>query len=134
FFPGSTIGNFTPPEAVEVLAGARRLLGEGSAFLVGIDLVKPEEILVAAYDDAQGVTAAFNRNLLLRINRELDGDFDVDAFAHRAVWNPLESRMEMHLESLVDQQAAAAGRNFSFRAGETIHTENSYKFSLEGFA
>jgi len=134
FFPGSTIGNFTPPEAVEVLAGARRLLGAGSTFLVGIDLVKPEPTLLAAYDDAQGVTAAFNLNLLTRINRELDGDLDVGAFAHRAVWNPLESRIEMHLESLRDQEATVAGRRFAFRRGETIHTENSYKFSVEGFA
>lgn len=131
FFPGSTIGNFTPQEARTFLMGARRLLGEGAAFLVGIDLIKDESTLVAAYDDAQGVTAAFNKNLLTRVNRELRADFDLDAFAHRAVWNAAESRMEMHLVSLKDQTAQAAGRTFRFAEGETIHTENSYKFTIE---
>ncbi|WP_312166274.1 ergothioneine biosynthesis protein EgtB [Phenylobacterium sp.] len=134
FFPGSTIGNFTPAEVERFLSGARRLLGEDAAFLVGIDLVKDEATLVAAYDDAQGVTAAFNLNLLTRINRELEGDFDLSGFQHRAVWNAAESRMEMHLVSVRDQVARAAGRSFRFAAGETIHTENSYKFTLEGFA
>ena len=134
FFPGSTIGNFTPAEARDFLAGARHLLGEGASFLVGIDLVKPEPVLVAAYDDALGVTAAFNKNLLGRINRELGGDFDLDGFVHRAVWNPKDSRIEMHLESVRDQGVSVAGQAFSFRAGETLHTENSYKFSIEGFA
>jgi dimethylhistidine N-methyltransferase len=134
FFPGSTIGNFTPQEAHEFLVGARRLLGEGAAFLVGIDLVKPEPMLVAAYDDRLGVTAAFNKNLLARINRELDGDFDLDGFVHRAIWNARESRVEMHLESVRDQRVSVLGRVFSFRAGETLHTENSCKFRLEDFA
>ena len=134
FFPGSTIGNFTPEEAVDFLRGARGLLGLDARFLVGIDLVKPEPILVAAYDDEQGVTAAFNRNLLTRINRELGGDFDPDAFAHRAVWNPAMSRIEMHLESLRDQRVVVAGAAFDFAVGETVHTENSAKFTLEGFA
>ena len=134
FFPGSTIGNFTPDEARTFLASARRLLGEGASFLVGIDLVKDERTLVAAYDDALGVTAAFNKNLLSRINRELGGDFHVERFAHRAVWNAAGSRIEMHLESLRDQQATVAGRTFSFSAGETIHTENSCKFTVEGFS
>jgi dimethylhistidine N-methyltransferase len=133
FFPGSTIGNFTADEARTFLASARHLLGEGASFLIGIDLVKPEATLVAAYDDALGVTAAFNKNLLERINRELRGDFDLDAFAHRAIWNAAESRIEMHLESLRDQQVAVAGKVFSFRAGETLHTENSCKFTVEGF-
>lgn len=133
FFPGSTIGNFTPDEVVEFLAGARTLLGEGAGFLIGIDLAKEEETLTAAYDDAQGVTAAFNLNLLKRINRELAGDFDLSGFQHRAVWNAQESRMEMHLVSLRDQSVHAAGRRFRFAAGETIHTENSYKFTLERF-
>lgn len=133
FFPGSTIGNFTPTEVEAFLSGARRLLGAGAEFLVGIDLVKDEATLVAAYDDAQGVTAAFNLNLLTRINRELDGDFDLSGFQHRAVWNAAESRMEMHLVSVRDQVANAAGRSFRFAAGETIHTENSYKFTVEGF-
>jgi dimethylhistidine N-methyltransferase len=134
FFPGSTIGNFSPGEAVDFLAGARRLLGEGAAFLVGIDLVKPADMLIAAYDDPLGVTAAFNKNLLLRMNRELGADFDLEAFSHRAVWNAQESRIEMHLESRRAQQATVAGRVIQFAAGETIHTENSYKFTLDGFA
>jgi len=134
FFPGSTIGNFTPQEAKAFLESARRLLGEGAGFLVGIDLVKDAAVLTAAYDDARGVTAAFNRNLLTRINRELGGTFEPERFAHRAVWNAQESRIEMHLESLCDQQVSVAGRVFGFAAGETLHTENSYKFTLEGFA
>jgi dimethylhistidine N-methyltransferase len=134
FFPGSTIGNFTPDEALALLSGARTLLGSGARFLVGIDIVKDEATLVAAYDDAQGVTAAFNKNLLARINREVGADFDLDAFAHRAVWNAEESRIEMHLESLRDQKVRVAGRVFRFAEGETLHTENSYKFSVEGFA
>jgi dimethylhistidine N-methyltransferase len=134
FFPGSTIGNFAPEEAQAFLAGARSLLGVGSRFLVGIDVVKAEATLVAAYDDALGVTAAFNKNLLVRINRELGADFDLDAFAHRAVWNAEASRIEMHLESLRDQQVRVAGRTFRFARGETIHTENSAKFTVEQFA
>ena len=133
FFPGSTIGNFRPDEAVAFLKTARQLLGRGAAFFIGLDVVKAPMIMVAAYDDEQGVTAAFNLNLLARINRELDGDFDIEAFEHRAVWNPEESRMEMHLVSKVDQTARAAGRAFHFAAGETIHTENSYKFTIDGF-
>jgi dimethylhistidine N-methyltransferase len=133
FFPGSTIGNFTPDEARAFLIGAKHLLGEGASLLVGIDLAKSPATLVAAYDDALGVTAAFNRNLLARINRELGADFDLDAFAHRAVWNAEESRMEMHLVSLRDQQVRVGGRVYGFAAGETIHTENSYKFTVEGF-
>ena len=134
FFPGSTIGNFTRDEARSFLVGARRLLGPGAAFLVGIDLVKDEPTLVAAYDDAKGVTAAFNKNLLVRINRELGGDFDLDSFAHRAIWNDAESRIEMHLMSLKDQDVHVAGGRFHFARGETIHTENSCKFTVEGFA
>jgi uncharacterized SAM-dependent methyltransferase len=101
---------------------------------VGIDVVKAGRTLVAAYDDALGVTAAFDKNLLARINRELEGDFDLDAFAHRALWNAAESRIEMHLESLKDQQVRVAGRTFGFAKGETIHTENSYKFTVDRFA
>jgi dimethylhistidine N-methyltransferase len=134
FFPGSTIGNFTHAEARSLLARARRLLGPGARFLVGVDLVKPELTLLAAYDDARGVTAAFNSNLLTRMNRELGADFDLQAFAHRAVWNARESRIEMHLESLRDQCVQVAGRHFNFAAGETLHTENSHKFTREGFA
>jgi dimethylhistidine N-methyltransferase len=134
FFPGSTIGNFTPEEAQAFLVSARGLLGAGSRFLVGIDVVKDEKVLVAAYDDALGVTAAFNKNLLARINRELGADFDLAAFAHRAIWNAGESRIEMHLESLRDQRVRVAGSVFSFAKGETIHTENSAKFTVERFA
>jgi dimethylhistidine N-methyltransferase len=131
YFPGSTIGNFTPPEAVRFLAHARRLLGPGARFILGADLVKSEHTLVAAYDDAAGVTAAFNLNLLARINRELDGDIDLSAFTHRAVWNRSESRIEMHLVSLKPQAVEAAGRRFQFDQGETIHTENCCKFTRE---
>ena len=134
FFPGSTIGNFTPDEAQTFLEAAHHLLGQGARFLVGIDVVKDAQVLVAAYDDAVGVTAAFNKNLLARINRELDGDFRLDAFAHRAIWNAAESRMEMRLESLKDQVVHVAGHAFAFAKGETLHTENSYKFTVEGFA
>ncbi len=134
FFPGSTIGNFTPDEAQAFLEGARGLLGPGARFLVGIDVVKDPATLIAAYDDAQGVTAAFNLNLLTRINRELGGDFDLASFRHRAVWNAQASRIEMHLESLKDQKVRVAGRTVRFAAGETIHTENSCKFTVDGFA
>lgn len=129
FFPGSTIGNLAPHEAVAFLKAARALLGEGALFVLGVDLVKSPEVLVAAYDDAAGVTAAFNRNLLVRANRELDAGFDVDSFAHRAVWNEAESRMEMHLSSIRDQAVCIDGQTIAFRAGETIHTENSRKFT-----
>ena len=134
FFPGSTIGNFTPTDAVAFLKAARRLLGDGAQFIVGADLVKDERVLVAAYDDARGVTADFNLNLLARINCELDGDIDLTKFAHRAVWNARESRMEMHLVSRIAQTFNVAGRAVEMAAGETIHTENSYKYTLEGFA
>jgi dimethylhistidine N-methyltransferase len=133
FFPGSTIGNFTPDEAKVFLAGARGLLGAGARLLVGVDLVKDAGTLVAAYDDALGVTAAFNKNLLVRINRELGADFDLDAFAHRALWNAAESRIEMRLESLRAQTVRVAGETFRFARGETLHTENSYKFTVDGF-
>lgn len=134
FFPGSTIGNFERKEAIAFLGAAARLLRSGAQFVVGVDLVKDPAVLVRAYDDAQGVTAAFNKNLLARINRELDGDFDLTAFAHEAIWNPEKSRVEMHLKSLKDQTAHAAGREFRFSAGETIHTENSHKFTPDGFS
>ena len=112
----------------------RGLLGEQSQFIIGADLVKDEATLVAAYNDALGVTARFNKNLLLRINRELDGDFDPEAFEHRALWNAAASRMEMHLVSRCDQIVCAAGRTFAFRQGECLHTENSYKFTPDTFA
>jgi dimethylhistidine N-methyltransferase len=131
FFPGSTIGNFDPAEAVRLLAAARATMGDDGLFILGADLVKEPATMVAAYDDAAGVTAAFNKNLLARINRELDGDFDLDRFDHKAVWNAEESRIEMHLASRTQQVAQAAGRAFDFAAGETVHTENSYKFTVE---
>ena len=133
FFPGSTIGNFDSAEVVTFLKIARHLLGRGAAFLIGLDLVKAPEILVAAYDDAAGVTAAFNLNLLARINRELGGTFDLAKFRHRAIWNADESRIEMHLVSACGQEVRAAGHSFHFAMGETIHTENSHKFTLAGF-
>jgi L-histidine N-alpha-methyltransferase len=130
---GSSIGNFAPAEAAAILRNLRDHLDAGDALLLGVDLApsrcKPVAMLMAAYDDAAGVTAAFNKNVLVRLNRELDGDFELDQFAHRARWNERESRMEMHLESLVEQTVPLAGERIRFAAGETIHTENSYKFS-----
>lgn len=134
FFPGSTIGNFTRQEAVRFLSAARSTLGEGSHFIIGVDLQKPLDVLLPAYDDASGVTAAFNLNLLARINRELDADFAISAFRHRAVFNAQEGRVEMHIVSQAAQSVSVAGRTFSFREGEHIHTENSHKYTLEGFA
>ena len=133
FFPGSTIGNFTPVEARGFLTRARKLLGPGSSMVVGVDLRKDANILVPAYDDAAGVTAAFNLNLLVRINRELDGDFQLEQFAHEARWNETDGRIEMHLVSRRDQEARIGTARFGFRAGETIHTENSHKYTLDGF-
>jgi dimethylhistidine N-methyltransferase len=134
FFPGSTIGNLDPSAAQQFLRRASDTLGDGSLFLVGFDLRKDPAVLVPAYDDAAGVTAAFNRNILVRLNREADADFDVDSFAHRAIWNDVESRIEMHLESRHDQLVQIAGHTIRFAEGETIHTENSYKYSPERFA
>jgi dimethylhistidine N-methyltransferase len=133
FFPGSTIGNFSPDAMVAFLSDYRRLLGSQGLFIIGVDLAKDVETLEAAYNDREGVTAAFNLNLLARINREAEGGFDLSKFSHRAVWNALESRMEMHLQSREDQTVTAAGRSFEFVSGETIHTENSYKFTRAGF-
>jgi L-histidine Nalpha-methyltransferase len=128
---GSSIGNFAPEDAVRVLRTVREQLQPGDTLLLGTDMVKDERTLLAAYDDAAGVTAAFNRNILHRLNRELDADFAVDRFQHRAVWNAAESRMEMHLVSEVAQRVClrAVDCNLYFAAGETIHTENSYKFT-----
>ena len=127
---GSSIGNFEPCEAERLLRRVRAGLEIGDTMLLGVDLVKNKNLLVAAYDDAEGVTAAFNRNVLVRLNRELDAEFDVETFAHRAVWNPAKSRMEMHLASRFGQrvQIAALDLTVEFEAGETIHTENSYKY------
>lgn len=129
FFPGSTIGNLEPEEAVRFLAAAKALLGEGALFILGVDLVKAPEILVAAYDDPQGVTAAFNRNLLVRANAELGANFDLDAFRHRAVWNAERSRIEMHLEAVRPTFAQIDEHRFEFATRETIHTESSRKFN-----
>lgn len=134
FFPGSTIGNLDPAAARGLLAQARCTLGPGAFFLVGVDLRKDPGILLSAYDDPAGVTAAFNRNLLHRLNREAAADFDLAAFAHRAVWNEADSRIEMHLVSLRRQVVRVAGRSFRFAEGESIHTENSYKHTLDSFA
>jgi dimethylhistidine N-methyltransferase len=133
FFPGSTIGNLTPGEAATFLHLARGFLGPEARFIVGADLQKSLDILLPAYDDAQGVTAAFNRNILSRINRELGGSFDPVQFEHLALYNEGEGRVEMHLRALKPLSASVAGRVFEFQAGETIHTENSYKYTVLGF-
>ena len=128
---GSSIGNFEPMEGASLLAELRRNLSPGDAVLLGTDLRKSESVLVPAYDDAAGVTAAFNRNILTRINRDLDADFEPDLFVHKIVWNDVASRIEMHLQSVIPQEVhvRALGKTFKFAAGETIHTENSYKFT-----
>ncbi len=130
---GSSIGNFSPQEAVGILRNLRDHLEQGDTLLLGVDLAPGEHksvnTLIAAYDDDAGVTAAFNKNVLARLNRELDVDFNLDCFAHRARWNAAASRMEMHLESLTAQTVQLAGERIEFSAGETIHTENSYKFT-----
>jgi dimethylhistidine N-methyltransferase len=133
FFPGSTIGNFEPLAAVSFLRNAARILGAGASFIVGVDLVKNERVLHAAYNDAAGVTAAFNLNLLARINREADADFDLTSFEHRAFFNSARERIEMHLVSRKPQTVTIGAHSFAFEAGETIHTENSYKYTREGF-
>lgn len=129
---GSSIGNFEPMDAAAVLARLRRSLATGDALLVGTDMVKDSSVLVPAYDDAQGVTARFNLNLLARINRELGGNFNLELFRHVALWNASESRMEMHIESLEKHVVSLAdlGLSIRFDAGERIHTENSYKFTM----
>jgi len=133
FFPGSTIGNFDPAEAHAFLRSARDILGENSTMIVGVDLEKDENVLRAAYNDAAGVTAEFNRNVLLRINRELCANFDIPAFSHSAVYNRERHRIEMHLVSRDAQQVRLLDRTIGFDAGESIHTESSYKYSIERF-
>jgi len=128
FFPGSTIGNLVARTAVDLLRAMKETLGEGSRLLIGMDRIKDVEALLAAYDDPDGVTAAFNLNLLRRINAELDADIPVEAFRHRALWNEAMSRIEMHLEAVRDVAFSVAGRRFAFAAGATIHTENSHKY------
>jgi dimethylhistidine N-methyltransferase len=134
FFPGSTIGNFEPQEASRFLRRAAEILGKGSLMILGVDLEKDEGILHAAYNDAAGVTAKFNLNLLVRMNRELGANFDVSSFVHRAVYNHQHHRIEMHLFSRKAQKVRLCGRTISFAAGESIHTENSYKYSIPRFA
>jgi dimethylhistidine N-methyltransferase len=132
FFPGSTIGNFVPRTATDLLRSWRDLLGVGSLLLIGMDRVKPVERLLAAYDDPEGVTASFNLNLLERINRELEGDIPIDAFRHEARWNDILSRIEMHLVPQRDVTFTVLGREFSFAQGSSIHTENSHKYGERG--
>ncbi len=133
FFPGSTLGNFEPHEACRFLRSARDILGKDAQMVIGVDLEKDERLLYDAYNDAAGVTARFNLNVLERINRELGGNFDLSAFIHRAIYNRDRHRIEMHLISKKAQTVRILGRSFSFRAGETIHTESSYKYSLDRF-
>ncbi len=133
FFPGSTLGNFKPPEATGLLQHLGHLLGPGAVLLVGIDITRDPAVLVPAYDDAQGVTAAFNLNLLTRINRELGADFDLANFRHEARFATPPTRIEMHLVSRVRQRVTVSGHGFNFEAGESIHTENSHKYSDDHF-
>jgi dimethylhistidine N-methyltransferase len=132
FFPGSTIGNFVPRSATDLLRHFRELLGVGSQLLIGMDRVKPIDRLLAAYDEPEGITAEFNLNLLKRINRELDGDIPVDEFRHEARWNDILSRIEMHLLPTRDVEFTIAGQRFRFSAGSSIHTENSHKYEARG--
>ncbi len=133
FFPGSTIGNFAPTQAAAFLKQVARLLGAGSGLLIGVDLQKDAAILNAAYNDSRGVTAEFNLNILARINRELDGDFALDGFAHHACYNAARACIEMHLVSNRHQRVTIAGQPFEFQHGETIHTEDSHKYTVETF-
>jgi dimethylhistidine N-methyltransferase len=128
FFPGSTIGNFDPATAVDLLRAMRETLGDSSMLLIGMDRIKAQSVLTAAYNDAAGVTAEFNLNLAHRINRELDGTIPVEALAHHAIWNDALARIEMHLEATRDIAFQVCGRRFCMRTGETIHTENSHKY------
>jgi dimethylhistidine N-methyltransferase len=133
FFPGSTLGNFEPHEASAFLRTARDILGEGGQMLLGVDLEKDERVLSAAYNDAAGVTAKFNLNVLARMNRELKGNFDLECFKHRAIYNRERHRIEMHLIARKAQTVRVMGHTFTFRAGESIHTECSYKYSIARF-
>jgi L-histidine Nalpha-methyltransferase len=133
YFPGSTIGNFTPTEADTLLRNVADLCGRGGALLIGVDLKKDVAVLDAAYNDAAGVTARFNLNLLARMNRELGADFDLNGFTHKAVYNDELGRVEMHLISARDQRVQLGNEVISFAAGETIHTENSHKYTIGEF-
>ncbi|MDX1442753.1 MAG: L-histidine N(alpha)-methyltransferase [Gammaproteobacteria bacterium] len=134
YFPGSTIGNFDPEDAIDLLKVMHKLAGDGGAVLLGVDLEKDRDILVRAYNDATGVTAKFNLNVLDRLNRELGADFDRDAFRHEAVWNESRHRIEMHLFSEREQDVHIGGKTLHFDKGESIHTESSYKYTLDRFA
>jgi L-histidine Nalpha-methyltransferase len=131
FFPGSTLGNFYPAAAVNLLRSFRATLGDDAWLVIGLDTRKSQAILEAAYNDPDGVTAAFNLNVLRRINRELDGSIDEEKFEHRAIWNSLKGRVEMHLVALYDMEFGVAGQQYNMTRGETIHTENSYKYTLD---
>jgi dimethylhistidine N-methyltransferase len=132
FFPGSTIGNFVPQSATDLLRHFRTILGTGARLLIGMDRVKPVDRLIAAYDDPEGVTAEFNLNLLRRINRELGGNIPLDAFRHQARWNDMMGRIEMHLVATRDVEFEIEGRSFNFAKGRSIHTENSHKYGARG--
>lgn len=134
FFPGSTIGNFSPPQGAEFLRHIAEVCGPGGGLLIGVDLKKDPRLLSLAYNDPRGVTAAFNLNLLQRINRELGADFDLDRFSHYAFYNPRAGRIEMHLVSLANQTVHMNGATIPFTLGESIWTESSYKYSVEEFA
>jgi len=134
FYPGSSIGNFDPDDARTFLACLAKITGTGGGLLIGVDLKKEKALLEAAYDDARGVTAAFNLNLLARINRELGADFAVDQFRHEATWNPEAGRIEIRLVSRTEQSVRVKGRRIRFAAGEAILTEYSHKYTPEGFA
>lgn len=134
FFPGSTIGNLTAPEALSLLKHCHKILGEEATFLIGVDLDKSPEILIPAYDDPEGVTAEFNRNLLKRINRELDLNINIQAFTHEARYLTDPARIEMHLVSITDQILEIAGQTYTLLAGESFHTETSRKYTIEGFS
>lgn len=134
FFPGSTIGNFEPAAAAGLLRDIRTMVGDKGGLLIGVDRKKDEALLDAAYNDTDGVTAAFNKNLLVRMNRELGATFDLDLFSHHAFYNATEGRIEMHLKSEGDQQVRIGDASFEFTEGETIHTENSYKYSVDEFS
>lgn len=133
FFPGSSIGNFTPDTAVEFLQAIVQLIGAGGYLLIGVDLKKDKTILEAAYNDEQGITAEFNLNLLTRINRELGADFDESNWQHNALYNERDGRIEMHLLSKTDQSVHINGERFEFKQGDSIHTENSYKYTSDEF-
>lgn len=133
YFPGSTIGNFSPVKAIEILKNFNRLCGVGGYVLVGIDLVKERQVLLDAYDDKAGITAAFNKNLLQRINNELGGTFMLEHFSHESRFNEQHNRIEMHLVSNIAQTVTIDGQSVRFEKGESIHTENSHKYTLESF-